>query len=123
MFKILVTGDRNWTDRATIYRVLEPYKLMDEVTLIEGEADGADTIAKETAEHFGWEVDPYKAEWTVYGRAAGPIRNKKMVEQNPDIVFAFHPDIHNSKGTKSCVRMAKDFGLPVILIQPSPQDL
>lgn len=82
--------------------------------VIEGEALGADTLAREAAEYFGIEVERYPANWTLYGRAAGPIRNNQMLtEGKPDLVVAFHHDIEHSKGTKNMVKQAKALGIPV----------
>lgn len=60
----------------------------------------------------------YFAEWNKYGKSAGPIRNKKMIDEgNPDIVIAYHDDIENSKGTKNMITQAKDKGIKVQIIK------
>ena len=38
------------------------------------------------------------------------VRNKKMLDMNPDLVIAFHDDIENSKGTKDCIKEAEKRG-------------
>jgi len=70
--------------------------------VIEGEAKGADTMAREWAEHSGISVEKYPADWDTYKRAAGPIRNKQMIDEGkPDVVIGFHQDLESSKGTKN----------------------
>ena len=60
----------------------------------------------------------FPADWKKYGRAAGPIRNKQMLnEGKPDLVLAFHTNIENSKGTKSMIQIAKKSEIKIILIK------
>ena len=114
--RVLVCGDREWADSETMLRRLQALE-HDEVVLIEGEARGADLMAKGMARHFGWKVLPFPANWDKYHRAAGPIRNQQMlVEGKPDLVLAFHHDIEHSKGTKDMVDRARRAGIPVEVI-------
>jgi hypothetical protein len=76
-------------------------------------ARGADSIAATEAIFMGFKVRSYPADWNRYGKAAGPIRNKLMLDQNPDLVLAFHPNIAQSKGTGNMVSIAKAKGTPV----------
>ena len=49
-------------------------------------------------------VNPFPAQWSKYGRAAGPLRNTQMLsEGNPDIVLAFHDNIKRSRGTRNMI--------------------
>jgi hypothetical protein len=59
----------------------------------------------------------FPAEWKKYGNAAGPIRNARMLNEGvPDVVIAFHENIHKSKGTKNMMDQACLHGVDVILI-------
>jgi hypothetical protein len=49
------------------------------------------------------------ADWANHGKAAGPIRNRKMLDLKPDLVLAFHADLTNSKGTKDCSNPCRGF--------------
>ena len=52
----------------------------------------------------------YPAQWDVYGRRAGPIRNQEMIDEGkPDGVVAFP----GGKGTADMVRRAEAAGLKV----------
>jgi hypothetical protein len=118
--KIVVTGDRHWTDRTTVeivMRLLLPVHDREGLTIIAGGAPGLDTIAAEVAEAYGYEVDVFEADWDLYGRKAGPIRNKAMLDTEPDFVLAFHDEIEKSKGTRNCVKEAEKREIPVILLQ------
>jgi hypothetical protein len=74
------------------------------------------TLARRIAEELGLEVRKYPAKWHTYGKAAGPIRNREMLKENPELVIAFHDDIKNSKGTKDMVTIAQKAGITVVII-------
>lgn len=121
--RILVCGDRNWTNQALIDQTLS--KLHNHAVVysgriecvIEGEARGADRMGRIAAELLGVPVLKFPALWDVYGRAAGPIRNQQMLDEGkPTLVLAFHNNLDSSKGTKDMVRRAKQRGIPVRVI-------
>ena len=121
--RLLVSGDRNWTDRDYIFGVLDGIHSIFEVeVVIEGEARGADLIARAWAEDRRVPVQPYPAEWDKYRpepgsgkkNPAGPIRNREMLTNGkPDMVVAFHPDLAQSRGTLDMVRVSRQAGVPV----------
>lgn len=82
----------------------------DEITIIHGCANGVDTIAGGWAKGY-YNIEEYPAQWDKYGKSAGFIRNKQMLEEGkPDIVIAFP----GGKGTKMMVDLAKKAGVEVI---------
>lgn len=107
--RVLVCGDRHWTDRDSIRARLS--RLPTGTIIIEGEAPGADTLAREVAEELGLEVRRFPAQWDRYGRAAGPVRNRRMLEEQPDLVIAFHHDLSKSRGTANMVQLAARAGV------------
>lgn len=111
--KVLVCGDRKWPYKGIVRRVL--YQVQPSM-VIQGGARGADTLAWDVAKEMGLATETYPAEWKEYGRAAGPIRNRLMLDQKPDLVIAFHDDIEHSRGTKDCVTEARKRGIPVRVI-------
>ena len=115
MERVLVCGDRNWTDPIIIMNEL--IKIMGNQgieVVIEGEQNGADILGKQAAERLGLTVLPFKANWRKYGLAAGPIRNQQMLKEGrPTLVLAFHPYLPGSKGTKHMVDIAMKAGIPV----------
>lgn len=116
---ILITGSRDWADKEMIKSALLPYA--NKVLLIHGDCRGADKISGEVAQELGFHVSASPANWSLHGRAAGPIRNREMVNQAkkfkqsgiPTIVLAFHDSLHLSKGTKNCVTLAEKAGLEI----------
>lgn len=78
--------------------------------IIEGGALGADRCAMIWAEVQGIPVTTFSAEWKKYGKAAGPIRNKRMLDEGrPDYVIAFP----GGDGTADMVTQAKAAGITV----------
>ncbi len=112
--RLLVCGDRNWRN---IDLIMDKLVELSPKVVIEGEARGADTQARQAAEELGIPVEKYPADWKKYGCAAGPIRNRQMLKVGkPDCVLAFHNDIEHSKGTKDMLRAAGEAGLSTILV-------
>ena len=116
MTRVLICGDRNWTDFEAIHRHIKT--LPKDSVIIQGMCRGADLMARSSALLHGLKVEDYPADWNKYGRAAGPIRNRQMLDEGkPDIVYAFHPNIAESKGTKNMVNQAKKRGIEVIIVE------
>ena len=117
--KFLVTGSRNWIDKNMIGERLQRFGYMD--ILVHGEARGADKLAAEVWYELwgdGYTL-PYPANWAQYGKSAGPIRNRQMLSENPDIelVIAFNENISASKGTLNMVEQAIRAGIPIEIIR------
>lgn len=102
--KILVCGSRYYKNAAKIKAVLLHHK---NDTLIHGNCKGADRIAAEVGRCIGMRVIAYPADWSL-GKRAGPIRNQKMLDDNPELVLVFHEDLDSSKGTKDMLSRIKD---------------
>jgi len=106
--RLLICGDRNWSDGNAIREVIKSFN---PTIIIEGEAKGADTLARLSANAMGIETLKFPADWQKYGRAAGPIRNSQMLKEgNPDVVVGFHYKIDESKGTRDMLTRAKRAG-------------
>lgn len=107
---VLICGDRYWKDIKTIEKLIS--SLHPDTRVISGGARGADTIAENLRKEYGLEGEVFDAKWDRYGRAAGPIRNEKMIDEHPDLVVAFHDNISKSKGTIDTLRKARRRGIP-----------
>ncbi|HEX9994421.1 MAG TPA: DUF2493 domain-containing protein [Acidimicrobiales bacterium] len=124
--RVLVCGDRNWTDYRMVAAALEAHHRTvapgEPFVVIEGGARGADALAARWAFHrSGVDHERYPADWDRYGKRAGPIRNQRMLtEGEPDVVLAFHDDLEASKGTAHMVRIARAAGVPVVVLRHEP---
>jgi len=79
-----------------------------ETTLVHGAAHGADSAAAKIAGGLGFEPEPHPASWDLHGRAAGPIRNKEMLDAGADMVMAFP----GGRGTAGMMAIAIKAGVP-----------
>lgn len=114
--RVLICGSRTWSDANPIMDALAQLPKHG-VTIIEGGAQGADRIARHGAKRFGFLVETYPADWQAHGRAAGPIRNQRMIDDGkPDKVIAFRC-AGRSSGTDDMVRRARAAGIPVQVIE------
>lgn len=116
--RIIFCGDRHWINRDMIQQVMKIlYDNLGVFIVIEGECPtdvNADKLSRKVAEELGLPVDAVQAYWETYGRAAGPIRNSKMLrEHRADAVVAFHDNLLKSKGTAHMVQIATNAKRPV----------
>ena len=88
-----------------------------EAVVIHGAARGADRLSGRIAQIRGLKVESYPADWAREGKAAGAIRNRRMLDQKPRLVVAFHYNLQESKGTKDCVREALRRGIDVVWVR------
>ena len=115
--RVLITGSRNWGNRETIYSALEnELRARGAITVVHGGARGADSIAGEWAKAkraagFNVSEEVHPAQWNTHGRAAGPIRNQKMIDLGAEIVLAF--PLGESRGTRHAMKASRLAGLKV----------
>lgn len=112
--KVLVCGDRYWNNVPKIKERLA--KLPEGTLILHGCCRGADTLAGLAAMVLGLPIQTFPADWEKHGLAAGPIRNRQMLDEKPDLVIAFHPDLSKSKGTADTVREAEKRGIAVEIV-------
>jgi hypothetical protein len=117
--RVLVTGSRDWTDSDRIYWAIHKYcddHAGDEpFTIVHGDCPtGADSMADGVVRLVTWlRVERHPADWTSYGKRAGYIRNKAMVDAGADICLAFIRN--NSRGATMCAGLAAKAGIPVVI--------
>ena len=115
--RIIVAGGRDFTDYAllseTLDVILKRYTLR-EVQIVSGCCRGADALGERYARAHGIPVVRFPADWQAYGKAAGPIRNRKMAEyasEGEGILVAFWDG--KSRGTASMIRLAEKYELQI----------
>lgn len=112
-YKILVCGSRDYPDEQRVHEVLDKYYVQfttmrkRHLLIITGGADGADEFARRWAVAHRVDHLVMYARWDDEGKAAGPIRNRRMADQEPDYVIAFSKDFENSRGTKNMISQAE----------------
>ena len=118
--RILITGSRDWKGVADIVNAIWEYAMNPNSDVIAGTVivhgdcpTGADNIADHMANELGITVERHPANWALYGKSAGPLRNQEMVDLGADICLAF--PLPESRGTWDCIRRARAAGIPVMI--------
>lgn len=108
---VLVCGGRDYADRARFWSVMDIYA-GDAVVIVHGMCPtGADDLAEVWALDTGKTVKRYPADWKQHGRAAGPIRNQRMIDEGrPTKGIAFP----GGRGTADMVRRLRIAGIQVV---------
>lgn len=127
--RVLICGSRTWDDPFPIAWVVRackgalrppaatPGADATPPVVISGGANGADSLAARSAGRQGVELMEFPADWGTHGKAAGPIRNQRMLDEGkPDVVWAFTDDLEASRGTADMVRRARKAGVPVYVV-------
>lgn len=108
--RVLVCGGRDYSDRDAVWRELNSLNLKyGRLTVIQGGAGGADKSAREWCLHVpSVHMINEPADWEAHGRAAGPLRNQRMIDEHkPEMVLAFP----GGRGTADMVRRAHAAGI------------
>lgn len=104
--KVIIAGSRDFNDFELVEKTIEELGLeIDEV--VYGGAAGADHLGLLWARKHRVKVKTFLAEWSVYGKAAGPIRNARMADYG-DYLLAFWDG--KSPGTRSMINIMKQKG-------------
>ena len=108
---VLFCGSREFSNEKLIAKVMGI--LPSDTEIIHGGARGADRIAAKLAKERKMVVVEYPANWNVYGKSAGYIRNKEMLEKGkPNKVYAFFKKGAGNKGTQMMVKLAEGAKIP-----------
>jgi len=119
--KIMVTGSRTIKSEMDIFYHLYAAHAehSDLLEVVLGDCPtGADAIARKwcgmTLRHDRYVIE--QADWVKHGKAAVPIRNARMINNNPDIVYAFiDKPLDNSRGTKNAIEQALERNIGVVI--------
>jgi len=77
--RIAIIGSRNFSNEVLFTETIKslPFEITE---IISGGAKGADTLAANWANQHSIKLTVYKPDWAKYGKAAGVVRNKLIVE-------------------------------------------
>ncbi len=127
--RAIVCGGRDLTNRELVFHALDTFRqTMGLAHVIEGGQrrtdkatgnfdGGADYWAMSWARRRGLTWDTVRADWNTHGRAAGPLRNGKMLSEfQPDCVIAFS----GGRGTQDMIDRAERAHVPVYRVK-APQ--
>lgn len=133
-YRILITGSRDWQDRAAVDDILTATAAANAFTetptvIVHGGCPtGADAMADDWARWHAArnpliEFERHRAETFGPWPQCGPIRNRHMVGLGADITLAFigpctkpncrRPQPHGSHGASGCADLAEQAGITV----------
>lgn len=109
--KVAIIGSRDFMDYAVVKdAVLSQLEVSALKEIVSGGASGVDSLAEVLAAELGVKMMVFPADWARYGRSAGPIRNRQIVDR-ADFVLAFMKP--TSRGTANalayCVKKGKPY--------------
>ena len=120
--RIAVVGSRDFSDLDAVRNLVLGFE--DGTILVSGGARGVDSVAERTQHAKSREYHIYEPDWKKHGKAAGPIRNAKIVKAC-DEMHAFWDG--KSRGTKNVIALAERAGKLILVhcengvIYPVPQ--
>lgn len=115
--KVAIVGSRNFRSFSVLKNRMDFYlknQNPEEITIISGGANGADTLARLYAKEECYKMIEHLADWDKHGKSAGFIRNNLIVEA-ADVLVAFWDG--TSKGTLSSIKLAEKKGIPVRIVE------
>ena len=105
---VVIAGCRDYSNyeeaKAFIVSCLAEYEGNDPITILSGGCRGADLLGERFANEHAFPIKRYLPEWKKYGKAAGPMRNKQMVDACHKVICFWDG---KSKGTESLIQYAK----------------
>ena len=110
MKDVIVTGGRIYEDAEKMKLVLDCFDIG---LLIQGGAKGADAMALTYAQIRNIKTVTMKANWDLHGKAAGPIRNRTMLNAHPNAIVVAFP---GGRGTDNCISEAQARNMTILRV-------
>lgn len=107
---VIVTGSRIFDEAKLLNEALD---LCQPTRVVQGGAKGADELAKLWALTNEVACTTVRADWDKHGRAAGHLRNGKMLRMFPDALIVLAFPRGEARGTHNCIEQARALGLDV----------
>lgn len=109
-----IVGYRNFTDREMFETIVEDWieKNGKPSIIVSGGANGVDTLAREYAIKHGYPLEEYHADWSTYGKSAGPVRNTKIATVCTHILAL---PSRSGKGTQDTIQKAQKLNKEVTI--------
>ncbi|MDD3035230.1 MAG: SLOG family protein [Bacteroidales bacterium] len=116
---VIISGSRDFSDyiifEKFISRAIESIKKYN-LTFIHGDAMGADKLAIKYCRSTGYEIKAFPADWQVFGKCAGVLRNQEMLDyaiKNFDKAVLIAFPSKQGRGTQHMIKICKEAGVPI----------
>ena len=115
MFRVIVAGGRHYNDYYALRKFCDKVlsrKIAsgEEVVIVSGHCYGVDLMGERYARDRKLGCEIYEAEWSRYGPAAGPRRNRQMAERADALIAVWDGE---SRGTGNMIAVAAEKGLQI----------
>lgn len=125
-YRVLWTGSRHLVqDDETVQCIIKVMHVVriiqtlagrrqDPAVMVHGGARGLDSIVQSFTQVWSITAEVHPARWDLYGRSAGPRRNREMYLSSPNLCIGvpFSTDPTQSRGTRDCLNGAALAGVP-----------
>lgn len=108
--KYIIAGGRDFNNYSVFREIVSKFLKPTEDMIVSGAARGADTLAIMYANQYGITLQKFPAQWDLYGKSAGFIRNAEMANYG-DALIAFWDG--KSKGTAHMIQSMSRLDKPV----------
>lgn len=108
---VAIVGSREFTDYARFCAFVDGLELQID-GIVSGGARGTDTLAERYALERNIPITVHVAEWDKHGKAAGMMRNQKIVDDADEMIAFVNK---HSIGTFDSIRRATKKGIPVVM--------
>lgn len=117
--RIIIAGSRVFDDYLKLKREVDEFICQNpeaDVEIVSGNARGADMLGERYAAEKGYKLKLFKANWKMFGKSAGIIRNEQMADY-ADTCIVFWDG--QSSGTRNMIELSKKkkLNLKIVLIQ------
>lgn len=114
--KVIIAGGRDFDNSNLLTERMDHYlsKLDDNIEIVSGCANGADSIGEIYANNRGYRLKKFPADWNKFGKGAGFKRNVEMAKY-ADALIAFWDG--SSRGTNHMINIAKKERLQIKIVK------
>ncbi len=115
--KVIIAGGREFSNYQLLKLKCDQLLSQSDKTdiqIVSGGAKGADELGERYAREKRYIVKRFEANWEADGKAAGPIRNRKMAEYATHLIAFWNG---SSRGTMSMINIATELGLKIRIVK------
>jgi hypothetical protein len=109
--KLIIAGSRtlDWITPGHISEYVQALDIPEITTIVSGTARGIDKVGELFAELVGLECARFPANWDLYGKKAGHLRNFEMAQYADALLIVWDGESRGSKNMKdTMIAMNKD---------------